>query len=416
MKLALFITRRYFVTRRSFNVINLITYIASLGVIVGTMALIVVLSVFNGFEQLIISLYGTFDADYQVKNINAQPLRITKEQEQKILRLPGVIALSPVIEQNVLVKYADRQYFATLKGIDPAYFSKMPLSQNLFDGKANLGNDKMVYASVGRTIAGNLGLSLMDQFEPLLIYAANKDADPLAFDQSAAFFVRPVQAGSVFTVQQDVDSKYILVPLHFTRELLQQEDRNFSGLEIICQPGENENKMREGIGNILGKEIIIKNKFEQHALLYQIMRTEKWAVFFILLFILIVASFNIVGSLTMLLVEKQKDLAVMKSMGADTSLLKRIFITHGMQVTLSGIIPGLLLGLLLCFLQQQYGIISLGESGSFVVDAYPVEIQIKDVLLTTFAVLLVGWLASLYAVRGFGKMEENGLSRWLKGE
>lgn len=150
--------------------------------------------------------------------------------------------------------------------------------------------------------------------------------------------------------------------------------------------------------------------------MYQIMRTEKWAVFFILLFILIVASFNIVGSLTMLLVEKQKDLAVMKSMGADTSLLKRIFITQGMQITLSGIIPGLSLGLLICVLQQQYGFISLGESGSFVVDAYPVEIQAADVVLTALAVLLVGWLASLYAVRGFSKMEEKGLSRWLKGE
>jgi lipoprotein-releasing system permease protein len=188
MKLALFITRRYFVTRRSFNVINLITYIASLGVMVGTMALIVVLSVFNGFEQLIISLYGTFDADYQVKNINAQSIQLTEAQEKRILRIPGVIALSPVIEQNVLVKYADRQYFATLKGINPEYFRQLPMSKNLFDGQANLGNEKMVYASVGRTIAGNLGLALMDQFEPLLIYAANKEADPLALDQSGAFF------------------------------------------------------------------------------------------------------------------------------------------------------------------------------------------------------------------------------------
>lgn len=416
MKLALFITRRYFVTRRSFNVINLITYIASLGVIVGTMALIVVLSVFNGFEQLIISLYGTFDADFQVKSITAQPLQMSKEQEQKILHLPGVIAISPVIEQNVLVKYADRQYFASLKGIDPAYFKTLPLSKNLFDGKSDLGNEKIVFASVGRTIAGHLGLALMDQFEPLLIYAANKEADPLAFDQSTAFFVRPVQAGSVFTVQQDVDSKYILVPLEFARELFQTESGKYSSVEIICNEGGNEEKIKKELNGILGSSIVVKNKFEQHALLYQIMRTEKWAVFFILLFILIVASFNIVGSLTMLLVEKQQDLAVMKSMGADTSLLKRIFITHGMQITLSGVLPGILLGLLICYLQQQFGFISLGESGSFVVDAYPVEIQAVDIVLTTLAVLLVGWLASVYAVRDFSKMEVNGLSRWLKGE
>jgi len=416
MRLALFITRRYFVTRRSFNVINLITYIASLGVMVGTMALIVVLSVFNGFEQLIISLYGTFDADYQVKSVNAQSIQLTEAQEKRILRIPGVIALSPVIEQNVLVKYADRQYFATLKGIHPEYFRQLPMSKNLFDGQAHLGNDKMVYASVGRTIAGNLGLTLMDQFEPLLIYAANKEADPLALDQSGAFFVRPVKAGSVFSVQQDVDSKYILVPLTFVQDLLQSEKINYSSVEIICSEESKEDDIRAALAGIFRQPVAIKNKFEQHTLLYQIMRTEKWAVFFILLFILIVASFNIVGSLTMLLVEKQKDLAVMKSMGADTSLLKRIFITQGMQITLSGIIPGLLLGLLICVLQQQYGFISLGENGSFVVDAYPVQIQTADVFLTALAVLLVGWLASLYAVRGFSKMEENGLSRWLKGE
>jgi lipoprotein-releasing system permease protein len=220
----------------------------------------------------------------------------------------------------------------------------------------------------------------------------------------------------VFTVQQDVDSKYILVPLEFVQELIQSEKKKYSSIEVICSAESKEENIRTELSNIFKNKVEIKNKFEQHTLLYQIMRTEKWAVFFILLFILIVASFNIVGSLTMLLVEKQKDLAVMKSMGAGTSLLKRIFITHGMQITLSGVIPGILLGLLICFLQQQFGFISLGESGSFIVDAYPVEIQWADVMLTSIAVLSIGFLASLYAVRGFSKMEVNGLSKWLKGE
>ena len=416
MNLPLFFSKRYFASKRSLQVINLITYISALGVMAGTMALVVVLSVFNGFEHLIVSLYGTFDADLRVGPLNGAIIQADSAALSRIASLPGIKSCTPVCQGTVLLKYRDKQYFATLKGINTTYYHQLPLSQNPLAGEAKLQNKQHITAAMGQTVAGNLGIRLLDPFNPLFVYAANPDADPASIDQSSAFLVHPMLAGSVFTVQQDIDSRYVLVPLHFARQVLQTNADRCNAIEILLTPEADESTLRASLKQILGNQLNIQNKYEQHELLYQIMQTEKWAVFFILLFILIVASFNVIGSLTMLLVEKQKDLAVLKSMGAGTTLLKKIFLTHGMLITLWGAVPGLLLGACICWVQQTYGIIQLGQSGSFIVDAYPVRMEIQDFALSLGAVLLVGLSASLYAVRGFGNMEAGRLSAALKSE
>jgi len=389
--------------------------IATAGVFVGAAALVIVLSVFNGFESLVTNLYNTFDADYVITPKSGKTFVPDSMQLIAINQLQNVALVSEVLEENVLLKNGDKQYFATIKGVSPALQNMESLQKLIVDGTLKLEAGGLPYACLGQGVAIGLSLSSSNSLFPLTVYVPNRLGKPDLVNTANAFKILSINVSSVYSVQQDVDAKYFLVPISFARELLSYT-KQVSALEIYQKNNVVDTDFQDKLKQIVGVAFVVKNKQQQHELLYKIMKSEKWAVFFILVFILIVASFNVIGSLTMLIIDKKKDIAILKSMGATMQTIKNIFLLQGMLITICGAIGGISLGLIVCFLQEQYGFIGLGSSGSFVVDAYPVKIIAIDILYVLATVLFIGFLASLIASRNIAKIEEDGLAATIKQE
>lgn len=389
--------------------------IATAGVFVGAAALIIVLSVFNGFESLVTSLYNSFDADYVITPSSGKTFIPDSIQLKQLSANPNIALVSQVLEENVLLKNGDKQYFATIKGVSPQ-LEKMERMQNLIvDGHLKFEAGGLPFASLGQGVAIGLSLSSNSSLFPLTVFVPNRLSQPDLVNTANAFKILNINVSSVFSVQQDIDSKYFLVPISFARELLSYP-KEVNALEIYLKPNSSAANMQELLQQKFGNQFIVKNKEQQHELLYKIMKSEKWAVFFILVFILIVASFNVIGSLTMLIIDKKKDIAILKSMGATMQTIKNIFLLQGMLISAYGAIGGIITGLFICFLQAQFGIIGLGSNGSFVLDAYPVKIMAVDVIYVSITVLIIGLMASLIASRNIAKIEDAGIAATIKQE
>ena len=389
--------------------------IATAGVFVGATALVIVLSVFNGFESLVTNLYNSFDADYVVSPVNGKTFVPDSALLKEIAVKQGVELVSEVLEENVLLKNGDKQYFATIKGVSPKVQNLKDLQHLIVDGALKLEENNLPYACLGQGVAIGLSLSSDNSLYPLTVFVPNRLSTPDLVNTTNAFKILNINVSSVFSVQQDVDAKYFLVPVSFARELLSYT-KEVSAVEIYIDANSSDSNFQEFLQQKFGSAFIVKDKQQQHELLYKIMKSEKWAVFFILVFILIVASFNVIGSLTMLIIDKKKDIAILKSMGATMHTIKNIFLLQGMLISSYGAIGGIITGLIICFIQQTYGLIGLGSSGSFVVDAYPVKIIPADMLFVLGTVLLIGFLASLIASRNISKIEETGIAATIKQE
>ncbi|MEO8088501.1 MAG: FtsX-like permease family protein [Bacteroidota bacterium] len=388
--------------------------ISMLGVLIGTGALIVVLSVFNGFESLVISLYNSFDPDLKISITEGKSFIPDSAKIGSIRQMEGITAVSLTLEENALIKYHDKQFIATIKGVDESFVkvsgvdtmmaearqeetSKQLTGETKKQLKFELTSGDTDFAVVGGGIAYNLQLNMGDFFSQLDIYAPRKDAGSLNHPEEA-FNRKFISPSGIFAIQQEFDSKYILVPLRFAREMLNDEN-HISAIEIAIAKNADVDEIKNKLEQLLGPQYKIQSRFEQHALLYRIMKSEKWAVFLILAFILLIATFNVVGSLTMLIIEKKKDIAVFYSMGADPGLVRKIFFAEGLMITFTGAVLGLITGGVICFIQQHYGVIQLGNSGSFVVDAYPVEMKLKDFFSVFITVFLIGSFASWYPAK-----------------
>jgi lipoprotein-releasing system permease protein len=400
MNLSLFFARRYLKPVKGFNVVNLISIISIAGISIGTMALVVVLSVFNGFEDLITSLYSSFDSDIRIESGEGKYFQLTDEQLKKVASLEGVAAMSRVVEENVMLKYDNKQFFATMKGVEESYLNGSGLHERVIDGQLVLQKNGVNYGSMGQGIAVALSFNLLNSDGFVSLYLPKKDASAADINTGQGLNVGRIMVSSVFALQQDVDIKYFLVPYDFARDMAGVDEQHYTAVELQLLPGVNAEKVKAGLSTMLGNKLIYKNKFEQHELLYKIIKSEKWAVFFILLFILIIASFNIVGAITMLIIEKRNHVATLQSIGANNFLLRNIFVWHGMLLVFIGTFSGLLTGLFVCWLQIRFGIISLGNSGTFIVDSYPVKVLWTDLAGTLATVLSIGALATLYATRG----------------
>jgi lipoprotein-releasing system permease protein len=412
---ALYIAGRYIRSKKSQNAINVMSIIATAGVFVGAAALVIVLSVFNGFESLVTNLYNSFDADYVISSTTGKTFTPDSLQLQQLSQMPEVSIVSQVLEENVLLKNGDKQYFATIKGVSPQLEKMERLQHLIVDGQLKLESGGLPYACLGQGVAIGLSLSSSNSLYPLTVYIPNRLSLPDLINSANAFKILNINVSSVFSVQQDVDSKYVLVPISFARELLSYE-KEVSAIEIYLQPNVSNSNFQKTLQNKFGQKFQIKNKEQQHELLYKIMKSEKWAVFFILVFILIVASFNVIGSLTMLIIDKKKDIAILKSMGASMQSIKNIFLLQGMLISAYGAIGGIITGLIICFIQEKFGVIGLGTGGSFVIDAYPVKIIWLDMVYVLITVLIIGLLASLIASRNIAKIEEAGLAATIKQE
>jgi len=374
------------------------------GVTIGAMALIVVLSVFNGFESLVTSLFNSFDPPVKVSPALGKTFSSTTYPWDEISRIPGVKAQTAVIEEKALLRYGTNQFLATLKGVDSTYTSWTGLDSMMTAGSLMLTFKDQPLMVVGQGIAYYLGVNL-DNYEQMIEVYAPKRTGSASTNITQVFNRMDIRPAGIFSVQQDFDTKYALVPISFMRELLEY-NQELTSVEIALSANADVGVVQQNIRQALGKSYVVKNRFEQQEMLYRIMHSEKWAIFMILSFILLIATFNVIGSLSMLIIDKRRDISILHSLGADNLLIRRIFMTEGILVSLSGAIAGLLLGTLVCAVQQQFGLVKINaEGGSFLIDSYPVLMQWKDFVYIFFTVVLIGMAAAWIPVRNLGKID-----------
>jgi len=406
VQLSYYIAKRYLISKKSHNLINVISLISVIGQAVGAAALIIVLSVFNGFEDVITSLYNTFDPDYVVTAMKGKTFHEQAFPEKKILTINGVKAIAGVVEEDALFKYADKQYIARIKGVSENYPRVSHLDSIIIDGTLTLQEGDANFAIVGAGVAWYLNININNIRDLLSVYVP-KRGKASSFNFTNAFNQMGIHPAGVFSVQQEFDQKYVFVPLRFARQLLDYSDE-VTSMEIFLKPGADPDVVQSEINKILGPQYEIRNRLQQNQALYKVLKSERLIIFLILVFILILASFNMVGSLSILIVEKLKDIAVLKSMGAGKNLVRKIFTIEGLLISLAGSIAGLLFGLILLLLQQHYGLVGLGGSeGDFIINAYPVKMVLSDFIYVFFTVLAIGLLATWYPVRYLtGKYED----------
>lgn len=398
MKTAFYIARRYLISKKSVNVINIISGVSVAGVTVGTFALVVILSVFNGLDTTIKSLFSSFDPDIKISASIGKSFDLKDGNFDAISQLPGVESVTPVIEEDALLRYGERQYFATVKGVPVEYSQTSGLDSSFITvGKFILEADQIPFAVVGQGVAYFLSVGL-NFSDPIHIYTLKKGTSGRPSLQNA-FIHSSIYASGIFSNQQEIDSKYILVPFDFAGELFQMNGR-VTAVEIGLKEGISDKDAKAEIEKVLGKNFVVKTQFEQHELFYRVMETEKWAIFLILGFVLVIASFNILGSLSMLIIDKKADIAILQSMGANQKLIRTIFLFEGWMISLAGAIFGLIFGILICWIQIEFGILKIpGNEGAFIFSSYPVEIRITDLMAVFLLVSGIGFLAAWYPIR-----------------
>jgi lipoprotein-releasing system permease protein len=396
MKLSLYIAKRYLFAKKSRNAINVISAVSVAGVAIGTMALIIVLSVFNGLEKLVTSIFNTFDPDLKITAAEGKTFVADTSKLNLLANVDGVSCYSLTIEENALLKYDERQIIATIKGVDENYVKVTSIDSSMWEGdfilKAESGRNLTV---VGVGIAQYLGIRV-NFVEPLWIYVPSKTSGN-TLDPEEAFNHEFIFASGIFQIEQDYDSKYLYLPLDFARNLIENEN-GVSAIEIKFSGKADEKRVQNNVTKIFGSGFVVQNRFEQQEIFYKVMRSERLAIFFILTLILIIASFNIIGSLTMLIIEKERDIEILKSLGADNSLIRKIFIFEGWLISIIGAFSGLLLGFIVCWLQQTFGFVKL-QGETLIMDSYPVVIKLIDFIIVPGTVLLIGFWAAWYPVR-----------------
>jgi lipoprotein-releasing system permease protein len=397
MNLPLFIAFRYFRARRSRHIINWISRISVAGITLGTMTLIIVLSVFNGLDHLIRSLFSSFDPDIKITAVEGKTFLADSVLLSRVGAVPGVADYCQVLEENALLKYRDRQAIATLKGVDPKFSKVSGIDALLVDGEVRFSADDTPMGVIGQGLAGELGVGL-NFINPIHVYVPKR---------SGRILLNPLQSinhrylfpSGVFAVQQEYDSKYLIVPLSFARDFFDYSGNEVSALEVSVTDARMLPSAIKELSLVFGKDFKISDRLGQHADFYRVMSGEKLAIFLILGFILMVASFNTISSLTLLMLEKKADMQILRGMGASQIKIRQVFLWEGLLVTGIGMLIGLILGAVVCLIQQQFGIIRFPNAGSFVVNVYPVRMLISDFLLVTLLVSLIGYFAAWVPLR-----------------
>ena len=374
-----------------------------IGMMVGAFALIVVLSVFNGFEGLVLSLYNSFYPDIEVTAVAGKTFEENHAAINHILKLDGVYALSRVLEENAYFEYGSQAQLGAIKGVDADYNKVTTVSHYVRDGKFLLHDTSLNYAVMGANISMPLNINIDRSMEPLRITVPRRGVKS-AFVPEEEFNTMSAIPGGIFSIQQEFDSKYVFVSLDFARQLLGLDNR-VSGYEIKLKDGADAEKVRAEIAQIMGQGFKLKNRYEQKADTYRIMKIERWVTTAILGFIILIISFNIIGSLTMLVLEKAKDISILKAMGGSATLIQRIYLLNGMLASTIGAGAGLLLGYAVCLLQMKFHFLKLSNGGdsSFVIDYYPVVLKWTDPLVTIAIIVSVSLFASYFPARKAGE-------------
>lgn len=399
MDLSGFIAGRYLFAKKSHNVINIISGISAAGIAIGCAALVIILSIYNGFDGIVRSFNNSYTPDLLVAPAAGKVFSPSQEFLGELRAEEGVRTVCGVIEENVYLKYGDRNAVATAKGVDSQYPEVTGLKEFLVEGEFELEYNNLREAVIGRTLALELGLRT-SFLTPLEVYFPSRSEEVSLLDPMASLHMVKLHPSGVLSLEQGFDKKYVFVPLESLRTLLEYDDQ-VSALEIYADSthiGENgvvSQALQKRIAGIAGDGFTVKNRRQQNEMLYKMLSYEKIAIYLILLFVMIIISFNILGSLSMLRIEKQDDMAILEAMGAEKSFINRIFLKESLMISFLGIIIGLAVGLLVCFLQQRFGFVKM--PGNFVVDAYPVVVKWLDILLIIAGVGLIGYLTALLA-------------------
>ena len=401
MNLPFYIARRYLFSKKKHNAINIISAVSVCGVALATLALVCTLSVFNGFQDMVAGFFTAFDPELKITVREGKVFDPHESRVAQIHAMPEIEVWTETLEENAMVQYKDRQTMAVIKGVEDNFEQLTAIDSLLYGtGKFVLNDSVVDYGILGVELMSELGTGI--QFvDPLQVYAPKRDArvnmaNPAASFNSDYLF----SPGAVFIVnQQKYDARYILTSLGFARRLFDY-DTEVSAIEIKLKPGCNIDAVEKKMEEILGERFVVQNRYEQQADVFRIMEIEKFISYLFLTFILAIACFNVIGSLSMLILDKRDDVETLRNLGAGDQLITRIFLFEGRMISVFGASIGIVLGLLLCFLQQKFGLISLGGgNGSFVVDAYPVSVHLTDVLLVFVTVIAVGFLSVWYPVK-----------------
>lgn len=402
LNLPFFIARRYLFSKKSTNAINVISIISMVGVAVATMALVIVLSVFNGFHDLVASFFTNFDPQLEVVPVKGKVAAADDAVFMKIRQLPEVDMVSECVQDQALAFYNGQQAMVNIMGVDDNFARMTRIQKILYgDGDFSLQAANLEYGVPGIRLAETLGMGARwDGF--LKIYAPQREGQLTDMASPADGFVTDslISPGVVFAVNQaKYDRDYLITSIAFARRLFFRQGM-VSKLMVKLKPGTDLDAAKRKIKNLAEGRFNVLDRFEQHADTFRIMQVEKVLAYLFLSFILVVACFNIIGSLSMLIIEKKKDVQTLRNLGATDRTLTRVFLFEGRMISALGAVVGILLGLLLCWLQQEFGLVPMGDSsGTFVVNAYPVSVHYSDVLIVFITVLAVGWAAAWYPVR-----------------
>ena len=407
MNLSLYIAKRYLFSKKSHNAINVISGVSVCGVALATLALVCTLSVFNGFQDLVSTFFTAFDPELKItatsgKVFDGHDIRIDKLRD-----FPEIEVFSESLEDNAMVQYNGKQAMVVIKGVEDNFSHLTAIDSILYGrGEMVLYDEIVDYAIPGVELTSILGTGIRF-LDPLEVYAPKRGTQINVANPASSFNVSYLHSsGLVFAVnQQKYDASYILTSLKFARNLFQY-DTEVSSIELKLKKGVNVEAFADKISGVLGDEFIVQNRYEQQADTFRIMQVEKLISYLFLTFILLVACFNVIGSLSMLIIEKKNDVITLRALGANDRLISRIFLFEGCLISFLGALVGVVLGLTLCLVQQEFGILTLGSgssAGAFVVDAYPVSVHWQDVLLILVTVLIIGFLSVMYPVKFFSR-------------
>jgi len=391
------IAKRYLFSKKSHNAINIISGISAAGVGVGAMALVCVLSVFNGFELLISDMFSSFDPDLKITLTHGKTFDVNSPEFNDLRKLKSVAYFTEVVEENALLRFKNKQMPATIKGVNEDFEKMTRIDSIMYDGKFILNDGAFERAVPGLGVASTLGLGA-HFIDPLYIYAPKRTSKINLLRPETSFNQMGTFVSGIFSVKQlQYDDHYVLVSIGLARELFEYNKTTVSSVELKLAKGANHDKVQKQIQLLLGNRFQVKNRYEQQESFFKIMKIEKWITYIILCFILLIASFNIIGSLSMLIIDKKGDIETLRNLGANNQLIKRIFLFEGWLISAVGAIFGIVLGAVMCLLQEYFGILKLGTG--YVVDAYPVQTNVLDFVLVFVTVLAMGFLAAYYPVR-----------------
>ncbi len=397
MNLELNIAKRYLFSKKSTNAINIISLVSGVAMLFGTMALILVLSVFNGLEGLVKSLYAVFYPDIAVSAIEGKTFEITPSLRDKLKSIHYIDAYSFTLEENALLEYSDRQHICTIKGVDKNYFNVVnKFDTFIVEGKKLLQQDSINYGIVGVGVAQKLGMDPARAFNPIALYIPKKTGASFSTLENA-FNKSYVTPSGAFAVSDEFDSRYTFVPLDFFQQLTDNSGRA-SQIEIRLKNKIQSDAIIRQLQQLLGSSFIVKSRYEQNEVLYKVLKSEKWITFAILVLIMIIASFNIIGALSMLVLEKKKDIATLTALGIRQRSIIKIFLLEGMLMSLIGAAIGMLLALILCLLQQKIGLVPMPGT-SFLVQYYPVKMLLSDFLAVGTIVVFISLFAAYLPAR-----------------